>query len=518
MSDYSPDAMKLQGFCVGRILRGLVWCHADQFAGRNPSYRKSLQFQRSGNMEPPRMLLLDFNPGAGLGQKLEGILELSHREIQFQQKSPELHGSTLCDRDLSEIISRFHPDLIFLILAPDLLMQADTLCHSIQRTSLDIPILVVIEKGEPEELFELLTLGVADFITPPLKAIDILPRVWRGLEGKRQTESPIGRLKEKLGLKQFVGENAAFLKEINQIPLVAMCDVSILISGETGTGKELCARAIHYLSPRAANPFIPVNCGAIPTELIENELFGHERGAFTSAFTSQCGLIHEADGGTVFLDEIDCLPPFAQVKLLRFLQEKEYRPLGSCKMCQVDVRIIAATNTNVGEMVREEKLRKDLYYRLNVIPLLLPPLRERLEDIPLLAHHFLSKYKAGLHRQVAAFSSDAMQKLLSYDWPGNVRELENVIQRAIVLCKHVIIQAADIILSQPEMIVHQESFQEAKARVIEQFERQYIQHLLLLHAGNITQAARAAQKNRRAFWQLIQKHHLNVQQFKSGAF
>ncbi len=187
-------------------------------------------------------------------------------------------------------------------------------------------------------------------------------------------------------------------------------------------------------------------------------------------------------------------------------------------MCQVDVRIIAATNTNVGEMVREEKLRKDLYYRLNVIPLLLPPLRERLEDIPLLAHHFLSKYKAGLHEQVAAFSSDAMQKLLSYDWPGNVRELENVIQRAIVLCKHVIIQAADIILSQPEMIVHQESFQEAKARVIEQFERQYIQHLLLLHAGNITQAARAAQKNRRAFWQLIQKHHLNVQQFKSGAF
>lgn len=466
-------------------------------------------------MEPSRMLLLDFNPVAGLGQKLQGILESSNREIQFQQESPEVHGSTLCDKDLSKIISRFHPNLIFLILSPDLLGQADALCQSIQRASLEIPILVVIEKGEPDKLFKLLEIGVADFITPPLKAIDILPRVWRGLQWECQAESPIHRLKQKLGLKQFVGKNPAFLKEINQIPVVAKCDVNILISGETGTGKELCARAIHYLSPRTHNPFIPVNCGAIPTELVENELFGHERGAFTSAFTSQRGLIREADGGTVFLDEIDCLPPLAQVKLLRFLQEKEYRPLGSSKMCQVDVRIIAATNTDVEEIMREEKLRKDLYYRLNVIPLMLPPLRERPEDVPLLARHFLAKYGAELQRQVTEFSSDAMQKLVLYDWPGNVRELENVIQRAIVLSRQVVIQGGDIVLPQPETTVHQQSFQEAKARVIEQFERRYIQELLLVHEGNITKAARAAQKNRRAFWQLIQKHHIDVQQFKS---
>ncbi len=263
MSDYSPDAMKLQGFCVGRILRGLVWCHADQFAGRNPSYRKSLQFQRSGNMEPPRMLLLDFNPGAGLGQKLEGILELSHREIQFQQKSPELHGSTLCDRDLSEIISRFHPDLIFLILAPDLLMQADTLCHSIQRTSLDIPILVVIERVGQRNCLSYSHSESLILSRPHSRRLTFSRACgedWR----KRQTESPIGRLKEKLGLKQFVGENAAFLKEINQIPLVAMCD-GYLDLRRNGDREGIMRWAIHYLSPRAANPFIPVNCGAIPT-------------------------------------------------------------------------------------------------------------------------------------------------------------------------------------------------------------------------------------------------------------
>lgn len=470
-------------------------------------------------MKQPKILLLDFNPANKLGNTLRGILESSFSPgIQFRQESVGVHGSALCDSDLSRIISRFHPDVIFLALSLSLLKQAGGLCQSIREEPSKIPILVVInEGGKPKEMFELLELGVADFITPPLKAIDILPRVWRVLERTHQSESPIQRLKEKLGLKQFVGENPAFLTEIKKIPLVAKCDVSILILGETGTGKELCARAIHYLSPRTHKPFIPVNCGAIPTELIENELFGHERGAFTSAFTSQCGLIQEADGGTLLFDEIDCLPPFAQVKLLRFLQEKEYRPIGSPKMRQADVRIIAATNMDLEEIMREGKLRKDLYYRLNIIPFMLPPLRERPEDIPLLARHFLAKYRVEFNRQVRDFTSDAIQKLVLYDWPGNVRELENVVQRAIVLSKQVVIQAIDIVLPQPETTGRQEAFQEAKAKVIEQFERHYIQELLLVHHGNITKAAWAAQKNRRAFWQLIRKHHIDVQEFKPGA-
>ncbi len=322
---------------------------------------------------------------------------------------------------------------------------------------------------------------------------------------------------EKPGLPQLLGESPPFLAEIRKIPLLAQCDVHVLISGETGTGKELCARAIHYLSPRAGRPFIAVNCGAIPVELVENELFGHERGAFTDASTAQGGLIHEAEGGTLFLDEIACLPLLAQVKLLRFLQDKEYRRLGSTKTQQGDVRVVAAMNIDLEEAVREGKLRQDLYYRLNIIPLVLPPLRERREDIPLLARYFLAKYAAQLNKDVTDCSPDVMQLLVLYEWPGNVRELEHTIERAVVLSEQAVIHKADIILPRVAAAAHQDSFQEAKAKVIAQFERTYIQGLLLAHQGNITKAARAAQKNRRAFWQLMRKHLLDAHSFKSSA-
>ena len=322
---------------------------------------------------------------------------------------------------------------------------------------------------------------------------------------------------EKSGLPQLLGESPAFLAEIRKIPLLAQCDVNVLISGETGTGKELCARAIHYLSPRASRPFIAVNCGAIPVELVENELFGHERGAFTDASTAQGGLIHEAEGGTLFLDEIACLPLLAQVKLLRFLQDKEYRRLGSTKTQQGDVRVVAAMNIDLEEAVREGKLRQDLYYRLNIIPLVLPPLRERREDIPLLARYFLAKYAAKLNKDVTDCSPDVMQLLVLYEWPGNVRELEHTIERAVVLSEQAVIHKADIILPRVAAAAHQDSFQEAKAKVIARFERTYIQGLLLAHQGNITKAARAAQKNRRAFWQLMRKHLLDAHSFKSSA-
>ena len=322
---------------------------------------------------------------------------------------------------------------------------------------------------------------------------------------------------EKSGLPQLLGESPAFLAEIRKIPLLAQCDVNVLISGETGTGKELCARAIHYLSPRAGRPFIAVNCGAIPVELVENELFGHERGAFTDASTAQGGLIHEAEGGTLFLDEIACLPLLAQVKLLRFLQDKEYRRLGSTKTQQGDVRVVAAMNIDLEEAVREGKLRQDLYYRLNIIPLVLPPLRERREDIPLLARYFLAKYAAKLNKYVTDCSPDVMQLLVLYEWPGNVRELEHTIERAVVLSEQAVIHKADIILPRVAAAAHQDSFQEAKAKVIARFERTYIQGLLLAHQGNITKAARAAQKNRRAFWQLMRKHLIDAHSFKSSA-
>jgi two-component system response regulator GlrR len=358
--------------------------------------------------------------------------------------------------------------------------------------------------------------GAADFITPPLKEIDILPRIWRLLEGKTNEETLTLKLKKKLGLKQMVGESVPFLEEIKKIPIVASCDAGVLISGETGTGKELCARAIHYLSPRSSEPFVPFNCGAIPTDLMENELFGHVQGAFTGAATPQPGLISEADAGTLFLDDVDCLTLLSQVKLLRFLQEKEYRQLGSAKVCQADVRVISATNTDLETAVEKGKLRQDLFYRLNVIPVALPALRDRREDIPLIARHFLNKYSIEFDKQLSGFASKALQTLMLYDWPGNVRELEHVVERAVLFCDHRVIRESDICLPNNKSTKCKMTFKQAKAEVISRFEKDFINKLLHTHQGNITRAAQSAKKNRRAFWELIRKHQIDVRTFKPG--
>src|SRR5438270_3307488 len=399
-------------------------------------------------MKPTRILLLDLNPSANSGSALKAILESCDRPngIELRHEAVGENSAALRPGEMLEVISSSQPDVIILIPHEGLLEQTRTLFQSMRREGLTAPLIIVTETGEADEMFEWLKLGAADFINTPLKASNILPRVWQLLEqtprGGLQTQA----LKERLGSKFLVGESPAFLEEVNKIPLLARCNASVLISGETGTGKEVCARAIHYLSPWASKPFIPVNCGAIPAELVENELFGHERGAFTGAKSSQVWLIQEAEGGTLFLDEIDCLPLLSQVKFLRFLQEKEYRSLGSTKTCRADVRVIAATNSDAEEAVKAGKLRRDLYYRLNVIPLVLPPLRERREDIPSLARHFLAKYAAEFDKQVTDFSSEAIQSLVSYEWPGNVRELEHVVVRAVVLSTQTLIRGVDIAL------------------------------------------------------------------------
>jgi two-component system response regulator GlrR len=468
-------------------------------------------------MQDAKILLLDLDPESGLGTILGGILESSpDLSIHLRHESVAVFEPCLSGTYVSNIIFRITPDVIFLLLSPGHIKKIAPSVRSIGRESFDIPIIAVTERCKPDKMFELLKAGVVDFITPPLKVIDVLPRVWRLLDQKHRGKTLTQKLKEDLGLNQLVGETLAFTAVITKIPVVAKCEASVLISGETGTGKELCARAIHYLSPRAGKPFVPLDCGAIPTELMENELFGHVRGAFTGASFSQTGLIREADGGTLFLDDVDCLPLSAQVKLLRFLQEKEYRRLGSPKLAHADVRIIAATNRDLSEEVTKGKFRDDLYYRLNIIPLTLPPLRERREDIPLLARHFLSKYGAEFNREVAGFASEALEKLIPYEWPGNVRELEYVVERAVVLSDQTVIRGNDVVLPTPKATKPQESFKEAKATVVAQFERSYIHGLLIVHQGNISKAARAAQKNRRAFWQLIRKHGIDVQNFKTG--
>lgn len=326
-------------------------------------------------------------------------------------------------------------------------------------------------------------------------------------------EDSLDTLKEKVGLQRLIGESRVFRDVVGKIPRLARCNACVLIAGETGTGKEMCARAIHYLSPRAHQPFVPVNCGAIPGELIENELFGHERGAYTDATRTQPGLIREADGGSLFLDEIDSLPLVAQVKLLRFLQEKEYRPLGSSKSVVADVRIIAATNANLNDSLKAGRLRQDLFYRLNVIALTLPPLRDRREDIPSLARHFLRKYAAEFDSPATNFSDRSLQLLLAYDWPGNVRELENLIARSVAMTDRELIEPDDLELPNQNATpapAQAPSLREAKA----QFERNYIENLLLLHDGNITRAAVTARKDRRAFWELMRKHKIDACRFR----
>jgi len=417
-------------------------------------------------MKRAKALVVDFYSKSTWCRELEEILNSSDCLARRLQVDSLTSGKlSYVETKLPDTISKFNPALVFLVLSASHLNPGTQLVQKLRQKNPPPSIMAVMEHGKPVEMLELLEAGIDDYITLPLKRMEAIPRVWRLLEHRVAKDDLVFRLKEKLGLQQLIGESLPFLDEIKKIPTVAKCDATVLISGETGTGKELCARAIHYLSPRANKPFIPFNCGAIPTELMENELFGHVQGAFTGASTAQAGLIREANSGSLFLDDIDCLPATSQAKLLRFLQEKEYRQLGSAKVFHADVRVIASTNADLDAAVDEGKLRQDLYYRLNVIPLNLPALRNRREDIPLLAIHFLNKYGPEFQKHVTGIATDAMKMLLLYEWPGNVRELEHVVERAVLFSEHKLIQENDIILQHKKAAKCKMSFKEAKANI-----------------------------------------------------
>ena len=440
-----------------------------------------------------RIFLLDLHPASDLCTTLETTLQ-SFANVRVSLRKDSWDGNTaLHDLDVAAMTEGFNPDAFCIVLSPTHLADFDALTSFMGESLSGQRVMVVIEQVKPEKLLELLKLGAVDVITAPLRAVDLLGRLTRLLEAPLASQSLARRMKEKLGLKRLVGESPAFLAEIQKIPVVANSDAAVLISGEKGTGKDLCARALHYLSSRSGKPFIAVNCGAMPVDLLENELFGHAQGAYTGAHTAQDGLIHEADGGTLFLDEVGCLPFSSQVKLLRFLQDKEYKRLGSPKVYRADVRIIAATNTDLEKAVKDGKFRLDFFYRLNVVPIVLPPIRERGEDIAILARHFLQKYAFELKKDVADFTPESMRILLLHTWPGNVRELENVVERAIIFARQKDIQCDEIVLSRSEPLPQQaSSFKKAKAIAIEQFEKRYIHDLLVANSGNISRAARAA--------------------------
>lgn len=387
--------------------------------------------------------------------------------------------------------------------------------RGVTERRLVVPTLVYLAQGTADRMEALLEPEIDDFVFAPVSALVLCLRVRRLLQRFGHEQSELGQVKQKLlshaAIRQLIGESEALTAVKGKVQRIASCDATVLITGETGTGKELCARAIHYLSPRAGAPFIPVNCSAIPTELFENELFGHEQGAFTDARQARRGLVAEAEGGTLFLDEVDSLAPLAQVKLLRFLQEHEYKPLGASRYRQANVRILAATNHELKRLVKEQKFREDLYFRLQIISLHLPPLRERRADIVPLAYHFLQAAAREYKRPIARFSPMALAKLVQYSWPGNVRELENIIRQAVVMAEAPVLNAHELALDstvEESQTPGQESFKAAKARVIETFEHDYLEQVLVAAGGNISRAARTARKDRRTFFALLKKHGL----------
>jgi two-component system response regulator GlrR len=410
-----------------------------------------------------------------------------------------------------------NPHLVLLVLTTAQIPLVRKLLPGIKMGKHDPEIILVTEECDADDILSLMSLGASDFIIPPVNTSALMPRVWRLLQKAKSRIEATQSIKARLGLRLLIGEAPMFLAEVKKISLLASCDGRVLILGQSGTGKELFARAIHYLSPRGTHPFVAVSCGAIPVDLLENEMFGHKKGAFTGATTSHPGLISEAEGGTLFLDEIDSLPLLAQSKLLRFLQEGEYKPLGSSKVEHANVRIIAASNIDLEQAVRAGRLRQDLYYRLNIARVNLPSLRDRRADIPLLAEHFLAKYAHEFGRSAQELSAAAMRKLTFYDWPGNIRELENTIERAVMLTEKNQICDTEIFLPEVAAGIDDESFQTMKAKVVTQFERTYIHNLMVSYHGNVSQAARAAKKHRRAFWELLRKHNVDVNDFRTDS-
>ena len=301
--------------------------------------------------------------------------------------------------------------------------------------------------GTIKNSVEAIKLGAFDYLTKPVKLDEILITVQRALEHrdlKRENVNLRNQLKKKYQFENIIGDNEKIQKIFETIEKVADTDSTILILGESGTGKELIAKAIHYNSYRREGPFVPVNCAAIPSELLESELFGHEKGAFTNAIRTRIGRFELANGGTLFLDEIGDMSPNLQSKLLRVLQERQFDRVGGIKTIKIDIRVIAATHQNLKKTVEEGKFREDLYYRLNVIPIEVPPLRKRVSDMPLLIHHFINQFNKSKNRQIQDLEPEALKRLMQYHWPGNVRELENVIERVVILSNKEIITVEDL--------------------------------------------------------------------------
>ena len=388
-------------------------------------------------------------------------------------------------------------------------MDGMALFEHIHRTTPTLPVIILTAHGTIPDAVAATQRGVFGYLAKPFDSKTLLAQIAQALRISPgitpQIETP-----QALWRAGIITQSAAMEDLLTKAQLVAEGDASVLIHGESGTGKELFAHAIHDAGKRANRPFVAVNCAAIPEQLLESELFGHVKGAFTGAVRDHKGLFQIAEGGTLFLDEIGDMPLLLQVKLLRVLQEKQIRPVGSAQTVAVDVRIISATHRDLRAEVATSNFREDLYYRLNVVSLTIPSLSERREDIPLLANHFLGSLTKKYEKNINGFAPEAMEMLVSASWPGNVRQLMNIVEQCVVLSTTPLISAVlvyDAMHKEEEQLV---SFEEARKR----FEREYLVRVLKITSGNVTQAARLSKRNRTEFYKLLQRHQLDAATFK----
>jgi len=388
-----------------------------------------------------------------------------------------------------------------------------TLMEELQRVSPDLPVIILTAHGSIESAVEAMKRGAFTYLTKPFDARELIIHVEHALQNKRLANE-VGRLQglltERFGFQNIVARSEAMMTVLETVSRIARTDSTVYVHGESGTGKELIARAIHLAGSRKDKPFVAINCAALPETLLESELFGHEKGAFTGAVRTSKGLFAQAHEGSIFLDEIGDMPLSIQAKFLRVLQERQFYPVGSDQPLDVNVRVIVATNKDLEEQVRQGRFREDLFYRIHVIPVVLPPLRDRKEDIPVLVHRFLEKFRTQMNKKVKGLTPQAMQRLMLHDWPGNVRELENTIEYAVAMAHQERIDE-DLIL--PAKGVSGETIKPLK-EARETFEKSYLIRLLELTRGNVSSAASLAGRYRADLYALLKKYVINPSDFK----
>ena len=441
---------------------------------------------------PGKILLVDDDPG------LLRLLSIRLRAEGYDIEAVDSAQNALAT------LSRFAPDLVITDLRMDK-MDGIGLLKELQSRSPGLRVVIVTAHGTIPDAVAATQGGAFGFLTKPIDKDELLATVDKALKVSGSVEI------DGEWASGIITRNHAMKEILNQAKMVAATDARVLITGESGTGKEVLAQAIHRASSRAAQPFVAINCSAMAENLLESELFGHEKGAFTGATRTHKGLFQAAAGGTLLLDEIGDMPMRLQVKLLRVLQESQVRPVGSTEAIDVDVRVISATHRDLQDLMKQGRFREDLYYRLNVVNIHLPTLDQRREDIPLLVAHFLQSFAREANQERKVYAPEAVEMLVTAEWPGNIRQLSNIVRQNMALARSPVISVELVQQSLGEHAGKLLSFTDAR----DEFTRIYLSQILQITQGNVSQAARLAKRNRTDFYKLLSRHDLNPDQFKS---